>query len=94
MGMKKIILGLLIAGTFVFAAWEQIGPYGGNVRSVVASYANDNIVYATSYTSPTGVAKSINGGAAWSSTNLTNAYVYGIIVNPSVPATVCASGMS
>lgn len=65
MRLKNIILVTALLCCLGFAAWEPVGPYGGYVRSVAVSGSNDNILYVASYSSPTSVAKTTNGGASW-----------------------------
>jgi photosystem II stability/assembly factor-like uncharacterized protein len=82
MHLKKPVLVLLIFCAVVFADWQQIGPYGGYVRSVVVSGSNENIVYATSYASPTNIAKSTNGGSSWTTVGSISNQAYCLDIDP------------
>jgi photosystem II stability/assembly factor-like uncharacterized protein len=82
MKLNKLVLILMIFSAVAFCDWEQIGPYGGYVRSVVVSHANDNIVYATSYASPTNVAKSTNGGSSWTTVGSIASQAYCLDLDP------------
>ena len=63
----KYVLILLFLGLSIsFAEWESIGPEGGQVKNIVQSYTDGDVLYATSGTSPTLVLKSVNSGDSWS----------------------------
>uniref|UniRef100_A0A7V0Z5V6 DUF6242 domain-containing protein n=1 Tax=candidate division WOR-3 bacterium TaxID=2052148 RepID=A0A7V0Z5V6_UNCW3 len=78
----RLLWFLLIFNTLVFAQWQAIGPYGGYVRSVVVSSANDNIVYAGSNGSPAIIAKSTNGGSSWNTVGSIPNSIYCMAIDP------------
>jgi len=90
MQLKRGVLVLMIICPTVFADWEQIGPFGGYVRSVVVSGTNDNFVYATSYASPTNVAKSTNGGSSWTTVGSIASQAYCLTIDPTNDAKLYA----
>jgi|GEM_PF-2082921 len=61
MKKTKYIWLLFVFASILSGQWQALGPYGGNIRPVVVSQTNDNIVYVGSNASPTIIAKSTNG---------------------------------
>jgi len=86
----RFLFVLLVFAGVMAADWQQIGPYGGYVRSLVVSHANDNIVYATSYSSPTNVAKSTNGGTSWATVGSIASQAYCLDLDPTNDAKLYA----
>ncbi|HEX7321262.1 MAG TPA: hypothetical protein VF399_13010 [bacterium] len=80
--MRYPILIVLTVSMTAFGAWEAVGPYGGDARSAVVSYINDNIVYVTSNNSPTNVAKSTNGGINWTTVGSIANQAYCLAIDP------------
>ncbi|HEX7320618.1 MAG TPA: hypothetical protein VF399_09740 [bacterium] len=80
--MKFLPIFLLVFIAFGMAAWEAVGPYGGYIRPVMVSYSNENIVYAVSYTYPSAVAKSTNGGATWTTVGSISGNGYSGAIDP------------
>jgi photosystem II stability/assembly factor-like uncharacterized protein len=66
--MKQVLCLIVLCGFILtaHAGWESIGPYGGYMRSIVCSYTNDNYAYAATYTSPSKIVKTTDGGNSWS----------------------------
>jgi photosystem II stability/assembly factor-like uncharacterized protein len=65
MRVPIIILSFVCLCASAFAEWESMGPYGGYLWSVVASPSDSNTVWVMSYSSPTKIARSTDGGASW-----------------------------
>ncbi len=82
--MRIRFLFLIFAIFFALgnAAWESIGPYGGNIRTVLVSFTNDNIAYVSSYTSPSVIAKTTNGGTSWTNVGSISNYIYCGAIDP------------
>jgi photosystem II stability/assembly factor-like uncharacterized protein len=80
--MKYLIMLLLLITATGFAAWEGLGPFGGNLRPILVSYSDHNIVYSASYTYPSQVVKSTDGGAAWTSVSSISSYLYCGAIDP------------
>jgi photosystem II stability/assembly factor-like uncharacterized protein len=78
----KIIILMCVICCLGFAAWETNCPYSGNLRSVVVSYSNDNIVYVSSNSSPTSFAKTIDGGASWTTVGSIPTQAYCMAIDP------------
>ncbi len=74
--MRKILFLFCIACIPLFATWQAIGPEGGNVRAVVISPSNQDVVYFAAYTYPCKIYKSTNAGAVWSKVGSYNGYCY------------------
>ncbi len=77
--LTLVLLAFIVPG---WSAWESIGPYGGYIRPVMVSHTNDSIVYAASYTSPSSIAKSTNGGASWTTMGSISGYPYCGAIDP------------
>lgn len=82
MRLKCIVLATLLICCLGFATWEPVGPYGGYVRSVVVSQSNDDILYVSSYSSPTSVAKTTNGGDSWTTVGAFPSQAYCMALDP------------
>lgn len=82
MQLKYVISMTVLFCCLGFAAWESVGPYGGYIRSVVVSHSNDNIVYVSSYSTPTSVAKTTNAGASWTTMGAIPRQVYCMAIDP------------
>ena len=82
MRLKYVISITLLLCCLGFAAWESIGPYGGYVRSVAVSHSNNNIAYVASYSTPTSVAKTTDGGASWTTMGTIPTQVYCMAIDP------------
>lgn len=78
-----IVVTLICLCTLSYGAWEAIGPAGGNIRSVVVSPSNENILYAASYSYPCKIFRSIDAGASWTRTGSYNGYNYCMAIDPS-----------
>jgi photosystem II stability/assembly factor-like uncharacterized protein len=48
----------------------------------MVSYTNDNVVYVASYTYPAQIAKSVNGGSAWTTVGSVSGYAYCGAIDP------------
>lgn len=83
--MKKTLIIVYLVGfcTFLAATWEAIGPEGGEVRSLVVSATNDDLLFGASYTYPCRIIKSTNGGDSWSEVGSYNGYSYYMTIDPS-----------
>lgn len=66
MRIATVMICIVCMASFIHAEWESIGPYGGYLWSVVASPTDSNVVWVMSYSTPTKVARSTDGGASWS----------------------------
>jgi photosystem II stability/assembly factor-like uncharacterized protein len=66
MRIPTVLICIVFMFAFIHAEWETIGPYGGYLYSVVASPTDSNVVWVMSYSSPTKIAQSTDGGASWS----------------------------
>jgi len=82
MRLKYVIIVTVLFCCLGFATWEPIGPYGGYIRSVVVSHSNDNIVYISSYSSPTSIAKTTNGGGSWTTVGAIPSQAYCMAIDP------------
>lgn len=71
-------------------SFTHYGPFGGTVTALAALASQPNIIYAGSWGS--GVFKSVDGGADWSSANkgLAALYIYSLAIDPEVPSTIFA----
>lgn len=85
--MRSILLCILIIGlcTSAYGVWESVGPYGGYLRTLVVSPANEDIMYVGSYASQTKVAKSTNGGTSWFFVGTIPTYTYCMAIDPLNP---------
>lgn len=83
--MKRTMCLVGIIGFFlpVLAAWQAIGPEGGNVRAVCVSPVNDNNVYLGTYTYPAKILKSSNAGGSWTFMGYYTGYLYCMAIDPS-----------
>ncbi len=74
--MKKVMIMVALLVTCTFAAWIQLGPDGGYVRSLCVSHLDESSLYCVTYTYPAKCYKSINSGASWTKMGTLNAYPY------------------
>ncbi len=77
-----IILHLLIIFSLGNAAWESIGPAGGNLRAMARSRFNESIIYAASFTNPAHILKSTDTGNSWSRIATIPDHVYCLEIDP------------
>ena len=75
-----MILGLFSS---VNAAWQSIGPYGTELRTLAQANTDVNIVYTTSYSNPTRVFKSTDAGDSWTQISEVQYWIYSLEIDPS-----------
>lgn len=88
-----IIFLLLIVFSTGNAAWESIGPSGGNLRAMARALANESIIYAASFTNPAHILKSTDAGDSWSRIATIPDHVYCLAIDP-VNANIVYAGCS
>ena len=94
-GIAVLVAAAIGPGVRVEAqVWNQVGPDGGWIVSLVADPVSSAVVYAA--TSGGGVYKSVNAGATWSaaSQGLTDLYVSALAIDPVHPDTLYAATAS
>lgn len=73
---------MLLMAAMGFSAWEATGPFGANMRPLMISYSDHNIVYSASYTYPSQIIKSTDGGANWTALGSISTYLYCGAIDP------------
>jgi photosystem II stability/assembly factor-like uncharacterized protein len=65
--MRKAVLWcvVLCLAHFVHGAWTPIGPYGGDIHSIVISPTNGDLIWLMSNEDPAKIVRSIDGGVTW-----------------------------
>ena len=65
--MRKYLIMILVIGfcTSLYGVWEAIGPEGGYIRSIVVSATDGDLLYGSTYYSPSKIIKSTDGGDSW-----------------------------
>lgn len=65
--MKKVVMwcSVLCFVHFVYGAWTPIGPYGGDIHSIVVSQADGDLIWIMSNEIPAKVVRSTDAGATW-----------------------------
>jgi len=66
----------------LYADWQSIGPYGTNLRTMARSNTDENIIYATSYSNPTLIFKSIDGGDSWINISEVQYWIHSLGIDP------------
>ncbi len=83
--MRTSIIITIVFGlcSFASAQWEAIGPEGGEVRWLVVSATNDDLLYGVSYSYPCRFIRSTDGGDSWTEISSYNGYSYCLAIDPS-----------
>lgn len=71
-------------------SWVSLGPEGGWIYNLVMHPTDHNILYAQTYTYPTRIYKSTNGGESWELQSYIPEYIYAIAIDPNNPSILFA----
>jgi len=65
--MKKVVMWCMVLCIthFVHGAWTPIGPYGGDIHSIVVSQTDGDLIWMMSNEDPAKIVRSTDGGATW-----------------------------
>lgn len=77
-----IITGLFLNFLPLRAAWEPIGPEGGNLRALARARSDESRIYAASFTNPSQIVKSTDGGDSWVRVGNLPDCVYSLAIDP------------
>jgi photosystem II stability/assembly factor-like uncharacterized protein len=87
-----LLIGFALYVTPLHAAWEPIGPSGGNLRAMARSRTDESRIYGASFTNPAQIVKSTDGGDSWTRVGNIADLIYCLIVDPVNPEIVYAGG--
>lgn len=89
---SMLFAGIFTVCSFLNAAWEPIGPPGGNLRAMARARSDESRFYAASFTNPSQIIKSTDLGETWSRINNLPDFIYSLAVDPSDRDIVYAGG--
>jgi photosystem II stability/assembly factor-like uncharacterized protein len=82
--LAVLLLALAPAARALPPAWAPLGPFGGFVQALTADPRQSGTVYATT---PSGIFKTVDGGASWTAISLEQP-TSAVAVDPSHPSTL------
>lgn len=95
--MKNAVIFSIFTGLAIFvsplnATWEPIGPKGGNLRAMARARSDESRFYAASFTDPSQIVKSTDGGNNWTRVANLPGFVYCLTIDPENSDVVYAGG--
>lgn len=88
---SKVLLTLPFIAALSFAAWEEIGPYGGGLATIAIAPSDGNIVYCVTNTND--VYRSVDAAGTWTKVGTAPGSAVSMAIDPTDVNTVYLGGL-
>ncbi len=83
--LVSLMLVVVLSSPGQVRTWESIGPEGGTIAAIAQDTASRNIMFAATYTYPSGIYRSADYGLHWSQQSTVPDNVMGMLFDPRGP---------